>query len=121
MIELTTLTDHGLVGLNSHFWVELCDKLPGVSPHSKNITPSNASSCCYSVQSSARHPSQYIIQILWQYICFNGRHKAGGMMMNIRGLIMDDPEHTVHLHTIQFAHENSDIKTSYVDHGSIPV
>jgi hypothetical protein len=24
------------------------------------------------------------------------------MMMNIRGLIMDDPEHTVHLHTLQF-------------------
>ena len=25
------------------------------------------------------------------------------MMMNIRGLIMDDPEHTVHLQTLQFA------------------
>jgi hypothetical protein len=25
------------------------------------------------------------------------------MMMNIRGLIMDDPEHTTHLQTLQFA------------------
>jgi hypothetical protein len=25
------------------------------------------------------------------------------MMMNIRGLILDDPEHTVHLKTLQFA------------------
>ena len=24
------------------------------------------------------------------------------MMMNIRGLILDDPEHTVHLQTMQF-------------------
>jgi hypothetical protein len=25
------------------------------------------------------------------------------MMMNIRGLILDDPEHTAHLTTLQFA------------------
>jgi len=25
------------------------------------------------------------------------------MMMNIRGLIMEDPEHTTHLQTLQFA------------------
>jgi hypothetical protein len=25
------------------------------------------------------------------------------MMMNIRGLILDDPEHTVHLQTLEFA------------------
>ena len=25
------------------------------------------------------------------------------MMMNIRALIMDDPEHTMHLRTLQFA------------------
>jgi hypothetical protein len=25
------------------------------------------------------------------------------MMMNIRGLILDDPEHTVHLRTLEFA------------------
>jgi hypothetical protein len=25
------------------------------------------------------------------------------MMMNIRGLILDDPEHTVHLYTLEFA------------------
>lgn len=29
--------------------------------------------------------------------------KVGRMMMNIRGLILDDPEHTVYLQTIQFA------------------
>jgi len=28
-------------------------------------------------------------------------------MMNIRGLIMDDPEHTVHLHTLEFAHHSN--------------
>jgi len=25
------------------------------------------------------------------------------MMMNIRGLILDDPEHTMHLQTLEFA------------------
>jgi hypothetical protein len=30
-------------------------------------------------------------------------HKVGRMMMNIRGLILDDSEHTVHLQTLQFA------------------
>jgi len=25
------------------------------------------------------------------------------MMMNIRGLIMDDPEHTIHLRSLEFA------------------
>jgi hypothetical protein len=30
------------------------------------------------------------------------------MMMNIRALILDDPEHTVHLQTLKFAsHHNS--------------
>jgi hypothetical protein len=29
------------------------------------------------------------------------------MMMNIRGLIMEDPEHTVHLQTLQFATRNN--------------
>jgi hypothetical protein len=29
-------------------------------------------------------------------------HKVGRMMMNIRGLILDDSEHTVHLPTLQF-------------------
>jgi hypothetical protein len=24
-------------------------------------------------------------------------------MMNLRGLMLDDPEHTVHLHTLRFA------------------
>jgi len=28
---------------------------------------------------------------------------VGRMMMNIRGLILNDPEHTVHLQTLQFA------------------
>ena len=34
-------------------------------------------------------------------------HKVGRMMMNIRGLIMDDPEYTVHLQTLQFATRNN--------------
>jgi len=29
--------------------------------------------------------------------------KVSNMMMNIRGLIMDDPEHTIHLRTLEFA------------------
>jgi hypothetical protein len=29
------------------------------------------------------------------------------MMMNIRGLIMEDPEYTVHLQTLQFATWNN--------------
>lgn len=29
-------------------------------------------------------------------------HQVGRMTMNIRGLIMDDPEHTIHLRTLQF-------------------
>ena len=29
------------------------------------------------------------------------------MMMNIRGLIMEDPEHTVYLQTLQFATQNN--------------
>jgi hypothetical protein len=38
------------------------------------------------------------------------------MMMNIRGLILDDPEHTVHLQTLKFAgHTNS---SSEVDEDS---
>jgi len=28
---------------------------------------------------------------------------VGRMIMNIRGLILEDPEHTVHLQTLQFA------------------
>ena len=28
--------------------------------------------------------------------------KVGRMMMNIRGLILDDPEHTVYLQTLEF-------------------
>jgi len=33
---------------------------------------------------------------------------VGHMMMNIRGLTMDDPEHTMHLQTLEFAnHHNS--------------
>ncbi|KIM83163.1 hypothetical protein PILCRDRAFT_7563 [Piloderma croceum F 1598] len=27
---------------------------------------------------------------------------VGRMMMNLRGLILDDPEHTAHLQTLQF-------------------
>jgi hypothetical protein len=41
--------------------------------------------------------------LLCDEICdLTSSHKVGRIMMNIRGLIMDDPEHTVHLQTIQF-------------------
>jgi hypothetical protein len=29
-------------------------------------------------------------------------HQVGRMMMNIRGLILEDPEHVVHLLSLQF-------------------
>ncbi|KIM74808.1 hypothetical protein PILCRDRAFT_827866, partial [Piloderma croceum F 1598] len=32
---------------------------------------------------------------------------VGRMMMNIRGLILDDPEHTTHLRTLRFAHNTN--------------
>jgi hypothetical protein len=35
--------------------------------------------------------------------CLIAPHKVGRMMMNIRGLVLDDPKHTTHLHTVQFA------------------
>jgi hypothetical protein len=31
-------------------------------------------------------------------------------MMNIRGLIVDDPEHTVYLQTLEFANRGSEIE-----------
>ena len=46
-------------------------------------------------------------------LCLTLPHKVGRMMMNIRGLIMDDPEHTTHLQTLQFAtrtHAGSEIE-----------
>jgi hypothetical protein len=55
-------------------------------------------------------PTQCIVSISVRYVCFicctqdlTLLHKVGRMMMNIRGLIMDDPEHTVHLQTLDFA------------------
>jgi hypothetical protein len=50
-------------------------------------------------------------------------HKVGRMMMNIRGLIMGDPEYTVHLQTLQFAartNPDSDIELRVVRTGSYP-
>jgi hypothetical protein len=42
----------------------------------------------------------YFMGILW-----NQHHpnQVGRMMMNIRGLVLDDPDHTTHLQTLQFA------------------
>ena len=46
-------------------------------------------------------PTQCIVSICMGYVCFicciwdlTSLHKVGHMMMNIRGLIMEDPEHT---------------------------
>jgi hypothetical protein len=57
--------------------------------------------------------TQCIVSISVRYVCFIcciwdliSLHKVGRMMMNIRGLIMDDPEHTVHLQTLEFADSN---------------
>ena len=32
-------------------------------------------------------------------------HQVGRMMMNIRGLILEDPEHVVHLLSMQFLND----------------
>jgi hypothetical protein len=36
--------------------------------------------------------------------------KVGRMMMNIRGLIMDDSKHTVHLQALQFINADSNFE-----------
>ena len=37
------------------------------------------------------------------------------MMMNLRGLILDDPEHTAHLQTLEFArHHDSSLEEQEV-------
>jgi len=38
-----------------------------------------------------------------EYLDLTSLHQVGRMMMNIRGLILDDPEHTIYLQTFQFA------------------
>jgi hypothetical protein len=43
------------------------------------------------------------MSVSWYDFGLTSSHKVGRLMMNIRGLIMDDPEHTVHLQTLQFA------------------
>jgi hypothetical protein len=43
------------------------------------------------------------MSILCRDFGLNLPHQVGRMMMNIRGLIMSDPEHTTHLRTLQFA------------------
>jgi hypothetical protein len=42
-----------------------------------------------------------------KYLDLTSRHQVGRMMMNIRGLILDDPEHTIYLQTFQFAAANN--------------
>ena len=43
-------------------------------------------------------------------------------MMNIRGLILDDPEHTVHLQTLQFSERTIvDLEVDEVAPGQIPM
>jgi len=58
-------------------------------------------------------PTQCIISISVRYVCFicctqdlTSLHKVGRMMMNIRGLIVDDPEHTLHLQTLEFTNRH---------------
>jgi hypothetical protein len=42
-----------------------------------------------------------VLYYLWLLLTLP--HQMGRMMMNLRGIIFDDPEHTVHLQTLQFA------------------
>ena len=39
-------------------------------------------------------------------------YKVRRMMMNIRGLIMEDPEHTTHLKTLQFNRSTNSEETN---------
>jgi hypothetical protein len=56
-----------------------------------------------SVPPSAYLPLQCVMfEVSWLDFWLSSSHKVGRMMMNIRGLIMDDPEHTIHLQTLQF-------------------
>jgi hypothetical protein len=45
--------------------------------------------------------------------------KVGRMMMNIRGLIMDDPQHTVYLHNLEFVKESESESTAVMELGSV--
>jgi hypothetical protein len=49
-----------------------------------------------------------------QAACLTLLFQVSRMAMNIRGLIMDDPDHTVHLQTLRFA---SGASTSHSHHG----
>jgi len=44
---------------------------------------------------------------------------VGRMMMNIRGLIMDDPQHTVYLHNLEFVKESESESTAVMELGSV--
>jgi hypothetical protein len=44
------------------------------------------------------HDKEFVIKLA---------QKVSHMMMNIHGLIMEDPEHTIHLRTLQFATHNN--------------
>jgi hypothetical protein len=59
----------------------------------------------FSVQPNALFQSQYATFVSFTaFFHLTLLHKVGRMMMNIRGLILDDPEHTTHLQTLRFAH-----------------
>jgi hypothetical protein len=45
--------------------------------------------------------------------------KVGRMMMNIRGLILDDPQHTVYLNSFQFVKESESESTAVMELGNV--
>ena len=81
-----------------------------ICPHKRVFSPTQciASIAVRRVSSIAR------------FLNLTSPHKVGRMIMNIRGLILDDPEHTVHLQTLQFArrtHSGSNIELDVVRAG----
>jgi hypothetical protein len=59
----------------------------------------------FTVPHSVHLPWQYVYRLLAIFLgspCYC-LHKLGCLMMNIRGLVLDDPDHTVHVRTLQFA------------------
>ena len=60
------------------------------------------------VQPSAYLLLQYVVFVCDVIFDLTLPHEVGRMMMNLRGLILDDPEHTTHLQTLEFVqHTNT--------------
>ena len=93
-------------GYTRKCWRQYYDPGLDVSEHSMYVNISSEYVLNASFQPNAVHSFRCGTLVLFRNcnsFCLTSPHKVGRMMMNIRGLIMDDPEHTTHLQTLQFA------------------